>query len=1056
MKLLIVHLSDLHIKNTFSLLQEQAQKIIDGIKNLETGVIKVFFVFTGDISFSGKAEEYLLAADFLDTLRSEAKLKICKDVQLIIVPGNHDCLFTENDEDARNTILKSLKENKYKVAGPSILSICLKNQENFQDYCFNIYCEKPNVNIENIFYQYSCSVNEFIVSFNCLNTAWCSILDETAQYGELGFPIDFVKENLSSDFIISIMHHPLNWFDPSNSKLLKKVLNENSDLILTGHEHEPDQTDQYNFKGKKHTEYIEGGVLFDNEPPSESSFNVIFLDIDKRKQKIYQLNLKDKLYQYEEIYPGWLSIQQSSKKNLNRFKLTDHQEKWLADPGATLYYQYDEESITLDDIFVFPEMKDTYIDESNINLNDKINSEILLKVDPLSNRCMIVGAEAIGKTILLKKLYTEFYEKGYVPVFIEGRDIKETSPDSFRKLLLRNVRIQYQHSKIAEIEQIDPNSFFVLIDNFHHVDLSLKFKARFLDNNFIEKEGRKIYPNVIICGNDYLQFEDLIFKDDTFINPLLFFKNFRILPFGINMRYKLIEKWYRIKKRRLEEREIIFKIDQAEQLINSNIGNDFFPKYPLFILVHLHKIDLERETELKTSSYGFYYEYLIMTTLGRKNTELLDSYLTYLTQLAYFMYDKKCLDITGAEFKKFDRDIFRIKYRFSEDYSIIVKYLVSTGILDNNNDVFAFKYNYIYYYFIARYFRETISSELTKSELVKIVKHLYKDENANIIIFLTHLSKDTFILETVLNSSKEIFQEFPPLEINNDCNAIDSLIATLPKLVVENENIKANREKIRKNVEKTESITTKPTYNSAKESESSSNNITEEPTETEKMLMNSIRLAVKTLQVLGQIAKNYHGSLTITQLHDVVEESYMLGLRTANSFIVLLENNTNAVVELITERLSEIITKKNSELSDDKKIELSDDKKRDMAKILTFNLCVMVVGSMLKRISYAVGTEMLNDTYADLFEQYTWNSIKLIDISIKLDQYQNFPMKEIIEANKYLKKKKLSDIILKIFVKFYLEMYPVGIETLQKISAELGLEMKTLRLLTYKQTQSDQ
>jgi len=1037
MKILIIHLSDIHISIATENLKDRATKIIDGVKNLETEIGQVIFAIAGDIAYSGQEEEYSKALDFFDELKNQAAVKICKDIHFVIVPGNHDCQFIPDDEDARNEIIESVKSKDFNIFGKSIIDICLKNQKNFFSNCFDLFCDTPTSNYDSLFYQFSFEKNGYKISYNCINTAWISKLKESDQYSKMGFPIDYLKDSNEADLSISIFHHPTEWFTLTNRKEVKRYLLENSDFVLTGHEHEPNQSGYVDYKGHKKTDFIEGGVLNNTENETESSFNTIFIDIDKKTHKIYQLNLNGNYYTSEAITENWVQNHHKTHKN-NKFLLTDYHEKWLADPGATIYYQYDDESLSLEEIFVFPELKDSFAEEETIKFDDKFSSESLLNIDEKENKFFVVGSEYIGKTILLKKLYSEFYNIGKIPIFIEGKDIKETSPDSFKKVLTECLNDQYKPEQIESILQLDYSKFYILIDNFHQCNLPLKYKARFIDANFIEADERQVFPNVIICGNDYIQFEELIYKDENFVNPLIHFKNYRILPFGVSMRYKLIEKWYRNKRRNFEENEIIQKIEQAERLIDSNIGNNFIPKYPLFILVHLHKIDLERQAEVITSSYGYYYEYLIVTAISRKDNILLDSYMTYLTYFAHFLYDEKAHDITEKEFQYFDTEIFRKKERrrIQKEFKSILSFLKEVGIIEERNHLLRIKHNFIYYYFLARYLRNTLQTEDTKNIIKELVEKLYKDENSNILIFLTHLSKDSYILDTIISCSKNIFREIKPLEINSDCNSIDSLIESIPKLIVENEDIKKNREQHRKELESNESFKELPDYNK-KENEGA------EDEEISKVVLNNLRLSIKTIQVLGQIAKNYHGSLTIDQLHEVVEEVYLLGLRTINSFIILLENNTDAVVSLISDRLTEILKEKN--------IEIDDERKNEIAKRLVFSLCLMVIGSFIKRISFAVGTDKLEETYSELLEKYDWNSVKLIDISIKLDHFHYLPIKYIITANKTLKKKKLSSIILRIFVKFYLEMYPESIENLQRLSSELDLDMRTLRLLAHKQ-----
>lgn len=1035
MKILIIHLSDIHITNSTNHLEERAIQIVDSVKNTENEISHVFLIITGDIAFSGHEVEYNIAADFFDKLKDEIETKIQTNINFIVVPGNHDCLFIKDQEDARNEIINSIKQKKFEISGKSIVDLCIKNQENFFNNCYTIYCDEPQVMQDKLFFQHYFKVEDFGISFNCINTAWISILNETNQYGHLGFPISYLCDPIESDFVITLFHHPLNWFDGNNSKNIKKYIQENSDFVLTGHEHEPNQSSLYDYKGKKHTEYLEGGVLNNNENILDSSFNVLLIDIEKRTHKILEFSYADGIYLKEDISNGWIANQRAYSKTKNKFVMNEHFHKWLNDPGATIYYQYSDHSLSLNDIFVYPELKKTLKDEQAIHLNDKISSEKLLIVNQDTNKAFIIGSEVIGKTTLLKKLYLELHNKGYLPVYIDGFDIRETSPDSFRSLILKNISNQYIESDYAKIEQLDYRTLFILIDNFHKTKLPLRYKARFISNNFVEGENRKIYPNVFICGNDSMQFEEIIYKDDDYKNPLIDFANYAMLPFGFKMRYKLIEKWYSNGAIQYEDKEFIYKIEHAERIITSNLGENYIPSFPLFILVHLHKLDLERESELKTSSYGYYYEYLIITSISRLDSELLDSYLTYLTLFAFFLYSNKSHEITRDEFEHYDINIFRKKHRIAKDLDSIIQLFKDAGIIEESNALFKIKHNYIYYFFLARYFRETISSKETRNEINKLIQKLYKDENANILIFLTHLSKDNFIVSSLVENSREIFKKHAPLHINDDCDSIDSLIENLPKLIVNTKNIRENREKQREELDRGKNYHTKPDYNIKKDDE--------EEKDPMKDIMDNLRKSFKTLQVLGQVGKNYHGSLTIMQLHDVIEEAYLLGLRSVNSFISLLEDNTESFVALISDRLDKLIKMKN--------IELDESKKNDLAKKIAFGLCGRIIANMLRRISFSVGANKLLETYKEIYDEYDWNSVKLIDILLKFDHNPHFPIKDIISANKSLSKKKMSSMLITIFIKNYLELYPVDISTMQKLSSEFDFDIDALRLLAQKQ-----
>ena len=272
MKILILHLSDIHISEKTIPLINRAEKIVDSLKNLETEVIQVLIAITGDIAFSGNELEYYGAANFFDALKEQVQRKITKNVHFIIVPGNHDCKFIEGSEDARNQLIDGIRAKDFKPCADSILDICLKNQKDFFSFCFDIYCDKPQLNTKKLFYQFIYGTDEYKILFNCLNTSWISIIKEEDQYGKLGYVSDYIQNGIDSNFSISLLHHPLNWFSANNSKQLKRLLEKYSTIILTGHEHEPNQNGVYNYKGKKLTTYIEGGILQNNMNENEKGF----------------------------------------------------------------------------------------------------------------------------------------------------------------------------------------------------------------------------------------------------------------------------------------------------------------------------------------------------------------------------------------------------------------------------------------------------------------------------------------------------------------------------------------------------------------------------------------------------------------------------------------------------------------------------------------------------------------------------------------------------------------------------------------------------------------
>lgn len=68
MRLLLVHLSDLHITNSQDPTLNRNLQIADSVKNLDYTLDLCIVAITGDLTYSGKEDQYALAWNFLQKL----------------------------------------------------------------------------------------------------------------------------------------------------------------------------------------------------------------------------------------------------------------------------------------------------------------------------------------------------------------------------------------------------------------------------------------------------------------------------------------------------------------------------------------------------------------------------------------------------------------------------------------------------------------------------------------------------------------------------------------------------------------------------------------------------------------------------------------------------------------------------------------------------------------------------------------------------------------------------------------------------------------------------
>src|SRR5665647_1901346 len=91
MKILLLHLSDLHIKETDHLNLIKVNKMADSL-NVLGKFDECVVIVSGDIANNAKINEYKKSRKIFGTLFSKIhEKKLCdKFINLIIVPGNHD------------------------------------------------------------------------------------------------------------------------------------------------------------------------------------------------------------------------------------------------------------------------------------------------------------------------------------------------------------------------------------------------------------------------------------------------------------------------------------------------------------------------------------------------------------------------------------------------------------------------------------------------------------------------------------------------------------------------------------------------------------------------------------------------------------------------------------------------------------------------------------------------------------------------------------------------------------------------------------------------------
>lgn len=298
MKIIILHLSDLHFKKSTNGCINKRDNLIDAIKNKILGSEQLFVLISGDLAYSGQEEEFDEVRKFLISIETELKKKYSSlQIEFIFTPGNHDCDFQDNNEiEIRDIILKSIMENP-EICTDTVVNNSTKVQNNYFNFIktFSSY-ERINTELSNkLLTKYEYVVEGYKITFNSYNSAWMSTKNE--KQSKMVFPLKLInKEKIfedKSNLRISFFHHPYHWLEHQNIREFKEFVKNSADLIFTGHEHTVTANRENDFINNSNVIHIEAGTIQDSHSELESKFNLLIYETKNNKKELVVFEWKN-------------------------------------------------------------------------------------------------------------------------------------------------------------------------------------------------------------------------------------------------------------------------------------------------------------------------------------------------------------------------------------------------------------------------------------------------------------------------------------------------------------------------------------------------------------------------------------------------------------------------------------------------------------------------------------------------------------------------------------------------------------------------------------------
>jgi hypothetical protein len=1025
MRLAIIQLGDTHIKSGNPIL-ERVGEIRRSVRCVVGAADAYMLAYTGDLVFSGSQDEYKIAAEFCD----KAKAAFAEDGRTpieVFIPGNHDLDFRK-ENDARPILLGSAREqwDDLNFAGATVSQI-LSAQEPFFEFV-EARSRPKALQEEKLFCQLKVCLQGVKVSVRCLNTAWMSTLNEDP--GKLRFPVSLIEDSEESgDLSIALLHHPYGWLDPDNARQLRAKLEQTCDVIITGHEHSSLAYSK-ELKRGQHLQYVEGAALHDPVVP-RNGFNVIEVDFDEKSYGVTEC-----VWNGESYVPGD-SVCSPFVRNAYRVKneLCNTQEflRILRDPGTLLQHPA-QKKLELRDFFVYPDLiKHNSVFKPTSELGT-VDSKDALQFFLKHNQIAVTGEEGTGKTSLGKMLYEDFRSaSGLVPILITGPEFDGFKPKDARRAVKRAFIHQYGEENYNRFLGFDPSKKAIIIDDWQGVRYNPRGQSALI------AELMKDFGKVICLSTDFIQVEQMADSHNGTHSPFASFEFCTIREFGKRLRGALIERWHSLgREYTLSDHDFLGAVRESEHKINTILGKNFLPSYPLFILTMLQAEDSTAATGSSIGSYGHLYEVLItrrLAEVSKKATELGTKY-TYISRIAYDLFSKQQSSVTRGDLNKL-HTAYCDEYRINLSAEPTLKQLQQAKILSKEGELYRFRYRACYCYFVAKYFQENLANEGQKlrSELNDIADKVYFEDYANIIIFFVFLTKDNQIIDRIRQNARQIYAEYPPADVTKDVEFVEQLLkGMLPPISFPARSTQENREAFRKQCD-----------------EDNQSQALRQLEEGDKIVYRNdlddfvkVAIAFKNLRIMGQILRNFPGVLKGGPKRELAEESCLLGLRTLKRILSTARENLAQVRTLFAD-----VIKERRAIEDEAELA----KAADQAFVW---LMRGVAFGVIKKISISVGLEELELTYQEVRDRYGESnlSFRLIDVAIKLDHFKECPEHDLEELRRELPNDSFAFTILRDFVAEYLYLYVCDYRKLQKYGDLFDIQTSNPRFYLNKKTKS--
>lgn len=1032
MKFLLLHLSDFHITGGSDVLSERVGNIVDSVRNLSTDLEGAVIAITGDIAYSGNEHEYFAASDLLDRLKNQLSETLVGSsnepipIHTVVVPGNHDS-HLPREIVIRNTMMdRPVEELVDLLADDDTAEYLMQPQRNFFDFRNSAAGESPiavsDRYSDQIAYQYNLSIEGTAVTILCCNTSILTRRNEVP--GSLGFPVDSLDNFTStSDLVIAMFHHPFNWLEPNIARAFREKIEATSDFILTGHEHSPTraikQTDS-----ETANYYVEGGALQDSYDPDVSQFNAFVIDTQNQIHQFVRFEWREDHYaratgtiagMTADPEGFWEAYPVTPTRQAQRFELAESLKRFLDDPGIQIEHP-DRGRLSLEDVFVMPHLRESPLSWSKRSIDNRpIQGQQVFDLVDGNPRIVISGDDLSGKTSLAKTLFKHLWNSGKVPIYLDASEGIPTGERIFA-LLRHKFTQDYIGQSNTIYDTLDPDKRVIMIDDFHRITSSQRQRQALLIR-------LSHFARVIVFVDDvFLTFEDPASHDSTPVDAE--YHTYNIAPFGHVARNMMIEKWLDLSDNIGRDLTLYSRrLANITNVLGSIFGRNYVPAYPVHILAIMQAVESTQAVDMNASTHGYFYELLINAVLSKGRTQPeFDITMNYLAELAWRI-DRTKGNVLLLSDLKTHHDAFCDRYALNLPYGDTTRNLFNQNVLVVSGDEVSFRYPYLFFYFTARYVRDHISEPEVKSYIHVLAGSVHIERRANILLFVAHLTRDKIVVDELTQAAMRLYAEVKETNLGKDAEFLNTLGTSERDWTHEDGEASANRREAAANADQHAN----PEFDLMAMDDSQQDI---DPTSVDAPTIFRFRASIRTLEILGQLLKNYPGTIERSGKNAIARQCYGLARRMIGVSHDLIRSERENLLGVLVE---EIMAREEH---------ISRREAYGYASAAVGELAQVIAFSMVKATANAVGAPRLGSTYDDMLSESPEPVVALIDLAIKLEHGEAFPVGRIRQLDGEMEGNRIAQNIIRQLAVLHFDMFEVAYPLKQEVCDVLDIQLE--------------